>query len=222
MKENPTAFPSANYDEKIRKTLPYYEEFYRQILDVISIDQTGPITWLDVGCGTGKMAEMAFGKVNIDQFVFCDCSLEMIQIAKKRFSGPNTSFLISSVEEIGNQGYFDVVTAVQVNHYLHREARQKAVENCYRALKAGGLFFTFENIAPFGSIGEQLYLKRWESYQAMQGKDKIACAQHMERYKKEYFPITITEHLELMRASGFETVEVLWVSYMQAGFLGIK
>jgi tRNA (cmo5U34)-methyltransferase len=34
----------------------------------------------------------------------------------------------------------------------------------------------------------------------------------------EYFPITIEEHLSLLREIGFEVIELLWFSYMQAGF----
>jgi tRNA (cmo5U34)-methyltransferase len=45
---------------------------------------------------------------------------------------------------------------------------------------------------------------------------------HFERFDSEYFPITIEEHLKLLRACGFKTVGLFWYSYMQAGFYGIK
>lgn len=194
MKDNPAAFNADSYDEKIRQTLPYYDEFYKQIVDIVRIYKSTPLTWLDVGCGTGKMAEVAFGKINMNQFVFCDCSEQMLQTAKIRFSGKNTIFRLSSVQELEYIEVFDVITAFQVHHYLQKEARQQAIRNCYQALKAGGLFITFENVAPFGRLGEELYLERWKSYQVMQGKSQIECEQHIRRYNKEYFPITITEH----------------------------
>ena len=45
---------------------------------------------------------------------------------------------------------------------------------------------------------------------------------HIQRFGVEYFPITISEHLRLLKECGFSTVEILWVSYMQAGFYAIK
>jgi tRNA (cmo5U34)-methyltransferase len=44
----------------------------------------------------------------------------------------------------------------------------------------------------------------------------------MERFDTAYFPITVDEHLQLLKACGFETAELFWYSYMQAGFYGIK
>jgi tRNA (cmo5U34)-methyltransferase len=38
----------------------------------------------------------------------------------------------------------------------------------------------------------------------------------------EYFPITVEEHLDLLRNCGFGAVEMFWYSYMQAGFYCIK
>ena len=40
--------------------------------------------------------------------------------------------------------------------------------------------------------------------------------------KVEYFPLTIGTHLELMRECGFQVAELIWMSYMQDGFMGIK
>jgi len=38
----------------------------------------------------------------------------------------------------------------------------------------------------------------------------------------EVFPITIEEHLKLLKECGFTSVNVLWQSYLQAGFWAIK
>lgn len=45
---------------------------------------------------------------------------------------------------------------------------------------------------------------------------------HMKRRGAEVFPITIAEHIELLKSCGFKCVELLWFSYMQAGFFAIK
>lgn len=40
---------------------------------------------------------------------------------------------------------YDVITAVQVNHYLSEKGRELAAKNCYQALKKEGIIFSFEN-----------------------------------------------------------------------------
>lgn len=222
MSDNRSAFDAANYDEKIKRTLPYYDEFYRQAADAARLYCRGPLSWLDVGCGTGKMAEVAFGELEIKRFVFCDCAAEMIEIAKRRFGDRSAEFLTADVRELAFDGCFDVVTAIQVNHYLHLEAREQALKSCCRSLREGGLLVSFENFAPSSGAGERLYLERWGQYQRRQGRSPGECEAHINRYKQDYFPITVPEHLEVMKKAGFRVAEILWLSYMQVGLLGIK
>jgi tRNA (cmo5U34)-methyltransferase len=55
-----------------------------------------------------------------------------------------------------------------------------------------------------------------------QGKSREETEGHISRYGKDYFPITIEEHLRLLRESGFRVVEMLWFSNTQAGFWAMK
>lgn len=80
-----TAFETDEYDKKIRQTLPYYEDFYKQILDVLTVLGKEDIVWLDIGCGTGKMYETAQQKIDIREFVFADISENMLDLSKKDF-----------------------------------------------------------------------------------------------------------------------------------------
>lgn len=222
MADNVSAFKSKDYDEKIKQTLPYYDEFYVQITDIVQTYGYSNIDWLDVGCGTGKMAETAFSKLSIENFTFCDCSQEMIDISKKRFSNLKTDFIVADIRKIDFSNKFDVVTAVQVNHYFKKTDRAMVIKNCYNALKSNGMFITFENFAPNSEITKRLYLQRWKTYQQGRGKTAKESDSHIKRYGNEYFPITVNQNIELIKSCGFKTVEILWLSYMQVGILAIK
>ena len=84
------------------------------------------------------------------------------------------------------------------------------------------MYITFENIYPNTQTGVDLGLKRWLAFQAAQGKDEAAVKAHRKRFNTAYFPITVEEHIALLKQCGFRIVEVLWFSHMQAGFYGIK
>lgn len=217
-----TAFRAEEYDAKIRQTLPFYEEFYEQVIDTLNVLGRKKISWLDIGCGTGKMYEAVRDKIAIREFIFTDISEKMLAVAKGRFQTGENRFRLMSVLELEDMEKYDVVTAIQVHHYLSEKDRRLAVEKCCRALKGGGVFFTFENIAPDSEIGKQLALDRWKSYQIRNGKDREEAEGHIKRYGVDYFPLTVKAHLELMRECGFQAAELIWMSYMQAGFMGIK
>ena len=166
-----TAFSAVEYDAQIRRILPFYEEFYEQVTEVLEVSGKKNVSWLDIGCGTGKMYEAAKTRIPIQEFIFTDISAKMLTIAEERFQSERCRFNQMSVLELKDIEKYDVVTAIQVHHYLSEEDRGLAVKKCCQALKAGGLFFTFENIAPDSEIGRQLFFERWKSYQIRNGKD---------------------------------------------------
>ena len=46
--------------------------------------------------------------------------------------------------------------------------------------------------------------------------------EHAKRFNNEYFPISVEEHLNLLKETGFKNVNLFWLSHMQAGFYAIK
>lgn len=222
MSDNRSAFHSQEYDEKIKRTVPYYDEFYKQIVSVVKAQISTPLSWLDVGCGTGRMAQEAFQYMAIERFVFCDNSREMLEMAKERYRDPRSEFRELSVLELKETDCFDVITAIQVLHYLQYEERITAIKNCLNALRKDGIFLYFENFRPGSEACLNLSLQRWKAYQVSQGKSPEEAEKHIKRYGKEYFPITVKEHRNILADCGFRYHEVIWLSHLQVGLMGIK
>lgn len=220
-----TPFLTFEYDNKMEQTVPFYRVFFEQITEIVSLCFNSNIRWLDVGCGTGRMADEAFKKVDskIESFTFFDSSEDMIGIVKSKFgNNPKTEFKCKSVLELDCSDRFDIVTAVMVNHYFQDKDKYIAVKNCYSSLVPGGMMFVFENFRPNDAALEKVYLNRWKYFQVKSGKSEDEAYSHIGRYNKEYFPVTIEEHLHLYREVGFKSTELIWLSNMQAGFICIK
>jgi tRNA (cmo5U34)-methyltransferase len=88
--------------------------------------------------------------------------------------------------------------------------------------KSGGLFVTFENIAPRTPEGVRFGLAAWKSFLLDNGRKEQEADQHVARYGREFFPITAEEHLAALTQTGFSVVELFWYSQMQAGFYAIR
>lgn len=85
-----------------------------------------------------------------------------------------------------------------------------------------GIYISFENFAPDSEEGAGLYLERWKEFRIANGKTEKEADLHIKRYGQNYFPISISESLRLLKDYGFRMVEILWVSYMQVGILAMK
>ena len=217
--DNKSAFPVNRYDDNVRKVIPFYDVIYKQIFEMIQIYfENKPLSILDTGCGTGFFGLNAFEELNVSKLVLCDPSEKMIADAKKKIEGLPCEFHCIGSENLSYEEEFDVITAIQSHHYFDITKRERAVENCYKALKPSGMFICFENTAPNSEIGKDFLLKHLESFQIQAGRTYEDVKSHSARYNREFFPITINEHLELLSRVGFKVFELFWHSYMQSGF----
>lgn len=222
MKQNSTPFDVVEYDKQIKRTLPFYEEMFQQVVDIVRVLDLQAPKWLDVGCGTGKMARTVLDIFEIKKMVCIDVEKEMLERAESFCDNAKVEFLQCDIRELPYQEIFDVVTAVQVNHYFKKAERVAAIKKCYHALAENGIYISFENFAPNSEEGVRLYLERWKQLQLENGKSKEEADSHIGRYGSAYFPISISESIGLLKDCGFRMVEIFWVSYMQVGILARK
>lgn len=226
--DNSSAHSSSEYDQAVIKTIPFYRQFHLETIDLIRTLQPDVSLWLDTGCGTGALPEQAVPLFPRTRFLLADPSQSMLDQAKARLAGFPQERIVY-VGAVGSEDLSEVVSerpqvisAIQCHHYGDRESRRRATHACHQVLASHGVYVTFENIRPATPEGVEYGLERWLRFQAVAGRSADVVAEHRRRFDHDYFPITVAEHLELLRDTGFRTVELFWLSQMQAGFYAIK
>ena len=226
MSDNKTAHDSSKYDLQVRDTIPYYDSFHNETINMVKAIKGMPEIWLDTGCGTGTLVEKACQVFTNTSFILADPSIEMIREARKKFSLKSEIEFLEGMPTqditLDNTKKPDVITAIQAHHYLSIDDRYKAVKACFNLLKENGVYISFENIKPFTDKGIELGKRYWANFQLSRGKSEEMVKKHMDRFNMEYFPITVDDHIELLKEYGFRVVELFWYSYMQAGFYCVK
>ena len=226
--KNSTPYLPENYDTQISGVVPYYLSFHQETINLVKSLPISPKVWMDTGCGTGSLVSKVIEEFPYTKFLLVDPSEEMLDQAKKKMlSYPNgrLEFLKASPTQEFSQNLKenpDIITAIQCHHYLSHESRAQATRVCCDLLKEGGIYITFENIRPLTEDGIAIGKRYWRNFQLSYGRNENEIQKHLERFDTEYYPITVEEHLELLRATGFKTIELFWYSYMQAGFYCIK
>jgi tRNA (cmo5U34)-methyltransferase len=217
------------YEESVRQTIPFYHEIQSETVDIIRTMKPGVQEWLDTGCGTGYLVEIASRLFPDTTFILTDPDASMLGKAATRLTdalGARVRFLppIPSESLLSHKNVLkpQVITAILCHHYLDRGQRRMAVGACYSLLEDGGVFVSVENITPGSPAGIELGLERWKRFQIEHGRPAAVAEIHSKRFDTEYFPITIEAHLELLKIAGFQTVELFWSSHMQAGFYAVK
>ncbi len=226
--DNTTPYNAVDYDAAVRKVMPFYEQLHGQAIDLVRTVIPEPRLWLDTGCGTGHLVEQAMAKFPKTAFVLADPSQAMLDQAARRLATLDQgrlSFVHSPTCDAmgtGLGGMPDVVTAMMCHHYAQPEERRRMTKACHGLLADGGLYVTFENTRPDSQDATRIGLQRWWQFQQAAGRDDSTVEQHLARFDTEYFPITVAEHLQLLKECRFQTCQLLWYSHVQAGFYAIK
>ncbi|WP_156298959.1 class I SAM-dependent DNA methyltransferase [Streptobacillus canis] len=132
---------------------------------------------LDLGCGTGTMANF-FAKDGHD-VVAVDISEDMIEIANTKFNNVNIDFKVGDItkESFGND--FDLIMCNfdTVNYFHDLKSLQSFLEIVKNSLKDDGIFI-------FDIVEEGIFDEMFENDLFIDETDKYLCIMRHEKIKK--------------------------------------
>ena len=228
MKDNLSPYNADSYEDGLDKTMPFYKQFYSETIEIITFLKPEANVRLGTGCGRGSMLHATIPSFKKKTFLIADTSSKILNQAHLKLS----HIPENKLEIIGNTGTEklpdikphapQVITAILAHHYFNKEQRNIATRRCYELLENDGVYVTFENIYPQTECGMKTGLGRWKAFQQSQGKTEEEASDHINRYNKSFFPISVDEHLSVLKKAGFKVAELFWYSNMQAGIYAIK
>ena len=212
----------SDLERGMAKRIVGYEELMKKVSDIVSENVPDPRIWLDTGCGTGGLIRMNTGRFPKAQFVLSDPSSDNIATAKQLMNGEQRCLYVTVPTDRLNFGdsTLDVVTAMFCHHYYEDIGdKKKAISNCFRMLKKGGIFITAEHVRHDDQDSAD---KEWISFMTGAGLPEEFAAEMIGRRDREYFPLTESAFIELLKECGFSGIEVFWNTCSDAGFIAHK
>ena len=143
------------YAERIhlKKDEHRYHKFaqaYKKIVSILNIYP--PCAFLDMGCGSGEMAQAVME--DVDLYLGVDISFESLIVARRH--NPHGSFILADMTTFYAKKRFDFITMISSLEFCHD--KQAALTQVREALKPSGRlyvevrnsdFLLFKVIAPF-------------------------------------------------------------------------
>ncbi|MDE3259694.1 MAG: class I SAM-dependent methyltransferase [Gemmatimonadota bacterium] len=191
------------YDEAIRQFIPGYEEGLNRI--ACEVAAIRPALVLDLGTGTGALAEAMLERESVGAVEAIDVDAEMLDRARirlKRF-GTRVRFRECSFE--APLPACDAVAACLALHHIPLMERKRVLyKHIFRALRPGGVFVTADvTMTADPEEREQCY-RIWTAHLVSRGIDEKRAREHFEEWSSEdtYFPVE--DELAAMREAGFD------------------
>jgi len=216
---------SKAFDSHVRKSVPFYEEIQRMVLELSEYFVRDQSVVCDLGSSTGTTLDLLStthaGKDDV-QFIGYDLSEFMISEAKKKVVRPNVRFYRRNILDVEFSPPPNFVTSLFTLQFLTLAERRKLLLRIYQNLiEGGGLLFVEKVCAEHSSL-EDIWTELYWDFKRRQGFTPEQILEKANSIRGVLKPLSADENRDLLFQSGFNQVEIFFKWYNWAGFLAVK
>ena len=196
------------YDATIRQFIPGYEEMLRTAARELAPVASGLV--LDLGAGTGALAEAILESSPAGTVELIDVDTEMLEQARTRLArfGGRARFAEASFFEPLPR-CDGVAASLSLHHIPTLDEKRALYGRIQGALAPGGIFVNADATMPAEPAAAEATWRAWADHMVDLGIDEQRALEHFEEWSEEdtYFPVE--DELAAMAAAGFDA-ECVW------------
>ena len=207
------------YDETIRRFIPGYETMIEVAAREVAAGAArsgrrtgspGAGIVLDLGGGTGALAEAILAHPQVGAVALIDVDAEMLAQARARLArfGERARFRARSFHD-PLPGCDGVAASLALHHVRSMDDKRALYARIPEALKPGGCFVNADATMPSEPAARAATWRGWADHMIASGIDEERAFAHFKEWAEEdaYFPLE--EELAAMRAAGFRS-DCVW------------
>ncbi len=196
------------YDATIRQFIPGYEEMVRIAARELAAVACGLV--LDLGAGTGALAEAILESSDDGTVELIDVDVEMLEQARTRLArfGGRARFAEGSF--LGDLPRCDGVAAsLALHHVPTLKEKRSLYRHIHETLPPGGVFVNADATMPAEPAAAEATWRAWADHMVNHGIEERHAFEHFEEWSEEdtYFPLE--DELAAVVTAGFEA-ECVW------------
>jgi tRNA (cmo5U34)-methyltransferase len=191
------------YDANIRRFIPGYETMIEQAAAAVAA--ISPRLVLDLGSGTGALAEALLHRKEVNAVELLDVDEEMLGVARRRLEpfGRRARFTLRSFEEPFPA--CDAVTAsLSLHHVPTLEAKAALFLRAHDALPPGGLFVNADATMPADPPERDAVYRAWADHMVSSGIEEAQAWRHFEEWAEEDTYLPLEAELAALAEAGFD------------------
>jgi tRNA (cmo5U34)-methyltransferase len=196
------------YDRLRRQLIPCFDDFYGAAVEMLPFPPGASPRILDLGAGTGLLAERLLARWPRARIELVDLSGEMLERARLRFAGQEDQVRMRTVdylaEPLGTR--FDAVVSGLSIHHLSHPAKRALFRRSFAALRPGGWFVDADNVlAPTPALAAS-DRRAWIAHVRRSGIEDAELAAALRRTRLDVLA-PLAAQLGWLRAAGFDDVD---------------
>lgn len=219
---------AAVFDDMVSRSIPFYHEIHRMLLDLMAHKLKDGDLVYDLGCSLGTTLSLVhdFARENDlkeVRLVGVDSSPNMIERASERFAerGVPGELICTRIEDLELEKC-GVVIMNYTLQFIPARRRKALVRKIHRALRPGGIFILAEKIKSPNPAVQELITEMYYDFKRRNGYSELEIAQKRQALEDVLVPWTEKRQLQMLADCGFKKSETLFRWYNFASFIGIK
>jgi len=205
------AFDAAarDYDRLRHKLIPCFDPFYDMAVELLPFTPVQTLRVLDVGAGTGLLAERVARRFPKAELTLLDVSQEMLAHARARFADEpagRVRFEVGDYARAPLGGPFDAVVSALSIHHLPDPEKRALYARVLAALAPGGVFVNADNVCADDPEVQRRDRRAWIAAIEAQGIDRRELDAALDRTRVDILaPLGL--QLGWLRELGFREVD---------------
>ena len=214
---------AGDYDRAIRTFIPGYEQMLSTIASWLSQTIPQDARIIELGGGTGALAESVLTKLLNVRIDLWDVDPSMLDVARDRLRrfGERISLREKSFNE--KMDRCDAVIATLALHHIPTlDAKQAVYSNIFEALSDGGIFLNGDCTLDMTEPAHSVMLWYWLDFMGKHGITEEEGRKHLADWAKEDTYQPMFDELRILAQAGFRRPDVYWREGPFAVYGGIK
>ncbi len=215
------------FDDMVERSVPFYNEIQRMIIEQASEFATPHTNVYDLGCSTGT----TFLNLNphVDEhvrFVGIDDSKDMLEKCAEKLKQANFTREYELKNADLHQDFMienaSVVILCLTLQFVRPIYREKLLRKIYEGLIPGGVLLVSEKILAEDSLFNRNFIKYYYDYKRRNHYSELEISQKREALENVLIPYKLSENMKMLMEAGFSHTEVFFKWYNFSGFVAVK
>jgi len=215
------------FDDMVERSVPFYNEIQRMIIEQASEFAVPDTNVYDLGCSTGTT--FLYLDPLLDRrvrFVGIDDSKDMLEkcAEKLREAKLTREYELKNADlhqdfDIENASVVILCLTMQFVRPIYRE---KLLRKIYEGLIPGGVLVVAEKILAEDSLFNRNFIRYYYDYKRRNHYSELEISQKREALENVLIPYKLSENIKMLMEAGFSHSEVFFKWYNFSGFIAIK
>jgi len=210
------------FDNVILKLIPHYTEMIDALVRAIPFEKDASINVIDLGCGTGTVAQKIKSAFPNAKISCLDVAENMIRLAQKKLGGTADCYVCGFDEFVFDKKYDVMVSSLALHHLANDEDKKTFYRKIFDALNDNGVFYNADVVLGSNDRLQELYMAKWMTFMGKTVSSEEIENKWLVNYKTEDRPTKLMNHLNWLKNIGFSEIDVVWKYYNFAVYGGSK